>query len=82
MIMSMVSLIIAIFLIIGAEKYTSILNYEDRGTCFIFGDGAGAVLLEPTTEDIGIIDSILRSDGSGRVHLHQKSFENGLRDHQ
>jgi 3-oxoacyl-[acyl-carrier-protein] synthase-3 len=60
-------------MIIGADKMSSIINYEDRATCIIFGDGGGAVLLEPTTEDIGIIDSILRSDGSGRQFLYQKA---------
>jgi 3-oxoacyl-[acyl-carrier-protein] synthase-3 len=59
--------------VVGADKMSAIVDYTDRTTCVIFGDGAGAVLLEPTTEDIGIIDSILRSDGSGRVHLHQKA---------
>jgi len=60
-------------LVVGAEKMSSIVDYTDRATCPIFGDGAGAVLLEPTTEDIGIIDSILLSDGVGRIHLHQKA---------
>ena len=52
---------------------SSIIDYEDRTTCIIFGDGAGAVLLEPNEEGNGIQDSILRSDGSGRVYLHQKA---------
>lgn len=60
-------------IVVGAEKMSSIVDYQDRATCPIFGDGAGAVLLEPTTEDIGIIDEILHSDGVGRVHLHQKA---------
>jgi len=60
-------------IIVGAEKMSSIVDYQDRATCPIFGDGAGAVLLEPTTENIGIVDSILQSDGAGRVHLHQKA---------
>jgi len=59
--------------VVGSEKMSSIVDYQDRATCPIFGDGAGAVLLEPTTEDIGIIDEILQSDGVGRVHLHQKA---------
>jgi len=59
--------------IVGAEKMSSIVDYQDRATCPIFGDGAGAVLLEPTTEDVGIVDSILQSDGAGSVHLHQKA---------
>ncbi len=60
-------------IVVGTEKMSSIVDYTDRATCPIFGDGAGAVLLEPTTEDIGLIDSILRSDGVGRKHLHQKA---------
>ncbi|MCB0769185.1 MAG: ketoacyl-ACP synthase III [Flavobacteriales bacterium] len=59
--------------IVGGDKMSSIIDYEDRTTCIIFGDGCGAVLLEPTTEDVGIMDSILRSDGSGCQHLHQKA---------
>lgn len=59
--------------VVGAEKMSSIVDYTDRATCPIFGDGAGAVLLEPSTDDTGIIDSILHSDGAGRVHLHQKA---------
>ncbi|PLX20227.1 MAG: 3-oxoacyl-ACP synthase [Marinilabiliales bacterium] len=60
-------------IVVGAEKMSSIVDYQDRATCPIFGDGAGAVLLEPTTEDIGIVDAMLQSDGVGRVHLHQKA---------
>jgi 3-oxoacyl-[acyl-carrier-protein] synthase-3 len=60
-------------IVVGAEKMSSIVDYQDRATCVIFGDGAGAVLLEPTNEDCGIVDSILRVDGSGRQHLYQKS---------
>ena len=60
-------------IVVGAEKMSSITDYQDRTTCPIFGDGAGAILLEPTTEDIGIVDSILQSDGVGRIHLHQKA---------
>lgn len=60
-------------LIVGVDKMSSIMNYEDRKTSIIFGDGAGVVLLEPNTEGNGIIDSILRTDGSGRVFLHQKA---------
>lgn len=58
-------------IVIGADKMTSILNYEDRATCVIFGDGGGAVLLEPNEEGLGVIDSILKSDGSGRKFLVQ-----------
>jgi 3-oxoacyl-[acyl-carrier-protein] synthase-3 len=60
-------------IVVGGDKMSSILNFEDRATCIIFGDGCGAVLLEPDTEGFGIVDSILRSDGAGRVHLHQKA---------
>lgn len=59
--------------VIGADKMSSIIDYTDRTTCVIFGDGAGAVLLEPTEEAVGIQDSILKSDGSGRHYLHQKA---------
>ena len=52
---------------------SSIINYEDRATCIIFGDGAGAVLLEPSSEGLGIQDSILKSDGSGRNYLYMKA---------
>jgi 3-oxoacyl-[acyl-carrier-protein] synthase-3 len=60
-------------IVVGVDKMSSILNYEDRTTAIIFGDGGGCVLLEPDTEGFGIRDSILRSDGSGRVYLHQKA---------
>src|SRR5690606_31266086 len=60
-------------LVVGVDKMSSILNYEDRTTCIIFGDGGGCVLLEPNTEGYGLIDSILKSDGSGRAFLHQKA---------
>lgn len=59
--------------VVGADKMSSIIDYQDRATCIIFGDGAGAVLLEPTTEGVGIVDAILHSDGAGMVHLHQKA---------
>jgi len=59
--------------IVGVDKMSSILNYEDRNTCIIFGDGAGAVLLEPTEEEVGIRDAILKTDGSGFEFLHQKA---------
>jgi len=58
-------------LVIGVDKMTSILDYQDRTTCVIFGDGAGVVLLEPNEEGLGVIDYILRSDGSGRQYLIQ-----------
>lgn len=59
-------------IVIGADKMSSIIDYEDRTTCIIFGDGAGAVLLEPTEEEEGIQDSILKSDGSGKELLNIK----------
>lgn len=55
--------------IIGGDKMSSIINYQDRTTCIIFGDGCGAVLLEPTTENVGVMDSILKADGSGVQYL-------------
>jgi 3-oxoacyl-[acyl-carrier-protein] synthase III len=60
-------------LVAGADKMTSIVDYQDRQTCVLFGDGGGVVLLEPTYEEVGIMDSILGVDGSGRHHLHQKA---------
>lgn len=59
--------------VVGVDKMSSIIDYSDRATCIIFGDGAGCVLLEPTTEDTGIKDTILRSDGNGRHYLHMKA---------
>jgi 3-oxoacyl-[acyl-carrier-protein] synthase III len=59
--------------VIGGDKMSSIMDYTDRTTCIIFGDGAGCVLLEPTTEEIGIIDSIHKSDGAGESYLHMKA---------
>ncbi len=56
-------------LLIGADKMSSIINYKDRTTCIIFGDGAGAVLFEPNTEGLGLQDEYLRADGSGRQFL-------------
>jgi 3-oxoacyl-[acyl-carrier-protein] synthase III len=60
-------------LVVGADKMSSIINYDDRATCIIFGDGGGCVLLEPDTEGYGVVDSILRSDGAGATYLHQKA---------
>lgn len=60
-------------MVVGGDKMSSIVDYTDRATCVIFGDGAGAVLLEPNEDGLGIIDSVLKSDGSGRHHLHQKA---------
>lgn len=59
--------------VVGVDKMSSIIDYTDRTTCIIFGDGCGAVLLEPNTEGLGLVDAIMYSDGSGRHHLHQKA---------
>ena len=60
-------------IVVGADKMSSITDYTSRDTCVLFGDAAGALLLEPTTEEVGIMDSIMQSDGSGRNYLHMKS---------
>ncbi|HCY43270.1 MAG TPA: 3-oxoacyl-ACP synthase [Prolixibacteraceae bacterium] len=60
-------------IVLGADMMSSITNYKDRATCPLFGDGAAAVLLEPTTEDLGVIDHINRVDGSGAQYLQIKS---------
>ncbi|KIC89521.1 beta-ketoacyl-ACP synthase III [Flavihumibacter sp. ZG627] len=59
--------------VVGADKMSAIIDYSDRNTCVIFGDGAGAVLLEPATDGSGVLDSILRTDGSGRHYLNMKA---------
>ena len=59
--------------VVGADKMSSIIDYTDRATCIIFGDGAGAVLLEPNTEGLGLLDQELHSDGNGEQYLHQKA---------
>jgi 3-oxoacyl-[acyl-carrier-protein] synthase III len=59
--------------VVGADKMSSIIDYRDRATCVLFGDAAGAVLLEPNDGGYGIMDSLIRSDGSGMIHLHQKA---------
>ena len=58
---------------VGADKMSSIVDYSDRSTCIIFGDGGGAVLLEPNEEGKGVLDSLLKSDGSGKNFLHMKA---------
>ncbi len=60
-------------IVVGADKMSSITDYTDRTTCPLFGDAAGAVLLEPVTGDVGIIDHIFHTDGSGRKYLHLKA---------
>lgn len=59
--------------VVGLDVMSSIIDYTDRTTCVIFGDGGGAVLLEPTEEGTGVIDSILKADGFGRTFLHMKA---------
>ncbi len=56
-------------IVVGADKMSSIIDYTDRATCIIFGDGCGAVMLEPTEEAVGVRDSVLKGDGSGRQFL-------------
>lgn len=60
-------------IVVGVDKMSSIVDYTDRTTCVIFGDGAGAVMLEPTTEEVGIIDYMHKSDGNGAEYLHMKA---------
>ncbi|MCU0461290.1 MAG: ketoacyl-ACP synthase III [Bacteroidales bacterium] len=60
-------------ILVGVDKMSSITDYTDRTTCPLFGDAAGAVLIEPTTEDMGVMDHILHADGSGRKFLHLKA---------
>jgi 3-oxoacyl-[acyl-carrier-protein] synthase-3 len=59
--------------VVGADKMSSIIDYSDRTTCILFGDGAGAVLLEPNIEGYGVLDSILKTDGSGGKYLNMKA---------
>jgi 3-oxoacyl-[acyl-carrier-protein] synthase-3 len=59
--------------VVGADKMSSVIDYTDRATCVLFGDGAGAVLLEPNDSGYGIMDTLIRSDGAGAIHLHQKA---------
>src|SRR5574344_1436505 len=60
-------------IIVGADKMSSVTDYTDRSTCPIFGDGAAAFMIEPTTEDVGIMDAYLRTDGKGLPFLHMKA---------
>lgn len=59
-------------IVIGGDKMTAIANYKDRTTCPLFGDAVGAVMLEPTEEEVGVMDSILHVDGVGIPHLHMR----------
>ncbi|MFN4081520.1 MAG: beta-ketoacyl-ACP synthase III [Saprospiraceae bacterium] len=60
-------------IVVGADMMSSIVDYQDRNTCILFGDAAGAVLLEPRRDGTGILDFVLRADGSGRDFLHMKA---------
>ena len=60
-------------IVVGADKMSAIVDYTDRTTCVLFGDGAGAVMLQPSEEGFGVLDSIIKSDGSGQSHLFQKA---------
>ena len=60
-------------IVVGVDKMSAIIDYTDRATCIIFGDGGGAVLLEPSKDGNGVLDSIMKSDGSGAKHLHLKA---------
>lgn len=59
--------------VVGADKMSAIVDYTDRTTCVLFGDAAGAILLEPDTNGFGILDSLLKTDGSGKDYLHMKA---------
>lgn len=60
-------------IVVGCDVMSSIIDYSDRATCIIFGDGGGAVLLQPTEAPTGIMDAVLKADGSGRQYLHMKA---------
>ncbi|MBD2767819.1 ketoacyl-ACP synthase III [Hymenobacter sp. BT664] len=60
-------------IVVGADKMSSIIDYTDRANCILFGDGAAAVLLEPSLDGYGLLDQVLRTDGSGEAYLHQKA---------
>jgi 3-oxoacyl-[acyl-carrier-protein] synthase-3 len=60
-------------ILVGADKMSAIVDYEDRSTCILFGDAAGAILLEATEEEVGVMDSALRSDATGAEFLHMKA---------
>jgi 3-oxoacyl-[acyl-carrier-protein] synthase-3 len=59
--------------LVGADKMSALMDYTDRATCVLFGDGAGAVMIEPSENGYGIVDTVIHSDGSGMPHLHQKA---------
>jgi 3-oxoacyl-[acyl-carrier-protein] synthase-3 len=60
-------------IVVGTDKMSSITDYTDRAVCPLFGDGAAAVMLEPSTEDVGMVDSIFKTNGVGRHHLYMKA---------
>ncbi|SFD98342.1 beta-ketoacyl-ACP synthase III [Spirosoma endophyticum] len=60
-------------IVVGADKMSAIVDYTDRTTCVLFGDGAGAIMLQPSEDGFGVLDSIIKSDGSGQSHLFQKA---------
>ena len=60
-------------IVVGADKMSTLVDYTDRANCILFGDGAGAVLLEPSTDGYGVLDQVLRSDGTGEQFLYQKA---------
>jgi len=60
-------------IVVGTDKMSSITDYTDRAVCPLFGDAAAAVMLEPTTEEVGVVDSIFRTNGTGRHHLYMKA---------
>ncbi len=60
-------------IVVGSDKMSAIVDYTDRTTCILFGDGAGAVLLEPSVDENGVMDSLLKSDGAGKPYLHMKA---------
>ena len=65
-------------IVVGVDKMSSIIDYQDRATCIIFGDGCGAVMLEPNEEGLGVQDFILKADGSGKEFLHQPAGGSAL----
>ena len=65
-------------IVIGGDIMSSIVSYKDRNTCIIFGDGCGGVLLEPNIEGLGVVDSILKADGSGREFKKMEALRSQL----
>ena len=65
-------------IIVGADKMSSVIDYTDRATCPIVGDGAAAFMLEPTTEEVGIMDAVLRTDGKGLPDVYKRQGRTSL----